>query len=113
MSDNEKRPEDKAKKNKKKKANKNTVANPTANPPANISSALAGLDSAIFSQLGSLMGQEKEIDFAKFEESEKNVRDEMESIKVILANIQNDKFDEFPDQGRDYSNIIFTLRTYC
>lgn len=102
MSDNTKRPEDKPKKNK----NKNKKKEGNANPSANLSSALGGLDTSIFDKFNQLMAQEKPVDFEKFNECEKRVREEMESIQIIISNIQGNKFDEFPDEPKK-GNFIF------
>ncbi len=86
----------------KKNKNKQTQNQAPATGSNALSSILSGsLDtSSLLSKFNELLSQEKEIDFEKFDTCEKNVRAEMDNIQQVLTKIQNNKFDEFPDEEK-------------
>lgn len=89
------RPDDKAKKNKNKKKK-----NQEGNAEPSLGGLGGALGSNVFNQLNALMSQEIPVDFEKFDEHEKRVREEMGAIQDILSNIQANKFDSFPDEPK-------------
>lgn len=88
--------------NKKNKKNKNKQTQNQAQPKDALSSILSNsLDtSSLLSKFNELLSQEKEIDFEKFDACEKNVRAEMENIQAVLTKIQQNKFEDFPDEEK-------------
>ena len=62
------------------------------------------------SKFNELMSQEKEIDFEKFDSCEKNVRAEMENIQTVLTKIQQNKFEDFPDEEKKgFLSFLFLI----
>jgi len=104
---------------KKNKKNKNKQVQNQNQPKDALSSILSNsLDtSSLLSKFNELLSQEKEIDFEKFDACEKNVRAEMENIQGVLTKIQQNKFEDFPDEEKKgflflkYPSLIIIFRT--